>query len=148
MSFFSVLLFGCRIGSSFSFSLEVRIVLLKEATSQVARRLKREFCLQYLCALFRALFHSLSQTPFCNLPADKLFLPIPLRFGFLPIRNGCNEQLTDGHNLTSSGLPPQQSKHLARIAFTGVICILSPPFIFIIHDLPCKVHWRFARILV
>lgn len=41
--------------------------------------------------------------------------PMPARFGFLPIRNGCSAQLAKVQFLTPSSEPPEQSMHRRRI---------------------------------
>lgn len=48
-----------------------------------------------------------------------------LRYGFLPNLNGYIGQSVQVHSLTSLALSQQQSRHLARMAFTGLVIILS-----------------------
>ena len=52
-------------------------------------------------------------------------LPFPASAGFFPMRNGYKVQSTQEHSRISLACPPQQSRHLNRIAFSGVMSL--PP---------------------
>ncbi len=71
----------------------------------------------------------------CRLPrsvtssSEKSGLPACSRLGRFPIRYGQSVQELILHSRTRFGSPQQQSKHFARIAFTGVRCfIIGTPF--------------------
>ena len=62
---------------------------------------------------------------------------VRVRYGFLPNRNGQREQSLTGHSLTSFAWSQQQSRHFARIAFTGFVSMrLTSPFYC-----RCIAHW-------
>ena len=102
----------------------------------------------YLAESFLSLFLypalAMGRTPFENKTCSEMhyfsltppFLPTPFLSGFFPSRYGYNAHSEHGHCVTSVCWNPEHCRHFNLIAFIGVNCFTSRPFL---HNAVCVI---------